>query len=323
MVCLEYHLPKFNAETVGHAESMMQELLGELRSRNAQIPTRRPHIAMPERRSGEARYWLAVGGIVKPLDSGSQEPVAVEMRDLSAGGCRLTSDKRFSPGALLSLQLKRPGYRMDEAEILLEVRRSKRLRLPESFNYEIGCKRINEKTLKEITARRRMLLSAYESLRETERFHVIHLASGPGSQNARKVINQAGFAVQSLKGAGQVLSALDEVRETALASLILAPAPLVMRSPRPAWVKRLQRDYPGTALVVIASDYQERGRLETLEDLDFAIAAEDVPEKMDQALRAAFFANCLSVEDVMPPQDLKTLVVGRREMSLRRLQTFL
>ncbi len=324
MVCLEYHLPKFDAESIGNAEAMLHELLNDLRDRNAQIPTRRPHIAMPERRSGEIRYWLAVNGVVSVVDgedTDKEEPV--EIRDLSAGGCKLTCNRRFAPGAILRLVMSRPGNGNNAAEVLLEVRRSKRLRLPESYNYEVGCKRINKKTLQQITARRKMLESAFETLKETDRFHVIHLASGSGSQNARKALKAEGYHIESLKGAGQVLATLEESRGLALASLILAPASLVLRSPRPAWVTRLQRDYPGTSLVVIATSDAERGRLESIEGLQFAITADKVNDDLIPIIRAAFFANSVSIDDVMPAEDLKTLVIGRRELPLRRIQTFL
>ncbi len=324
MVCLEYHLPKFDAESVGNAEVILHELLNELRERNAQIPTRRPHIAMPERRSGEIRYWLAVNGMVSIMaDEESQEATPVEIRDLSAGGCKLTCNHRFAPGTILRLTMNRPGKGNNCAEVLLEVRRSKRLRLPETYNYEVGCKRINKKTLQNITARRNMLESAFETLNETSRFHIIHLASGPGSQNARKALKTQGYHIESLKGAGQVLSTLEESRAMALASLIMAPSSLVLRSPRPAWVTRLQRDYPGTALVVIATSDAERGRLESIENLQFAITADDVNEKLIPAVRTALFANSVSIDDVMPAEELKTLVIGRRELPLRRIQTFL
>ncbi len=305
-------------------QSYISRLLSNLRKHAEPQISKRPHMAMPERRTVRARYQVGLGGfcwdacreIPKSLDK-----IPVRILDISSSGCRLISNVVFRPLQILSLEFEMPQGR--GKRILIEVVRVRKCQLPEQVQHEIGCRTLNA----EIVDRARKEKEYFDSIRLTLDDHasipILHLAAGTGSANARKWFRKEGFPVTKVGSVRDIPSLLKKIDPVAPPRLFVCPASLVAKKTPPAWLTKIDRAQPPIGVLAIAANEKEYTQSRANFLVDQTVLAKEFEIKAALAVDRAQFKGLLREDETFSHSSLKILLAGSDEKDLRRFQTLL
>lgn len=310
-------LLSLDQEELRSIQSQVEGLVEDLHSRHRAESGKRPHMAMPERRLGD-RYSISLVGkahnaMEKKRDATGGNPVRI--LDLSRSGCGVISSALFYPGQILDLAFKTPGGR--PRRVYVEVVRARECSLPGQTIYEMGCRLVNEDTIRHVREQMKWMRSTGELFSDLASVRIVQLATGKGSRNLSKHLENKGYDLTRVSSGPAIAQALEE-RPAEVAIL----PPDALKGRRPAWFTRLRRERPQTAVVALSSDPREALRLQEA-GIEQTLDVGEIESGIDQAIRCALFVKLPWIERHVSQYPVKVLLAGPSERQLRRSETLL
>ncbi|MBN1868101.1 PilZ domain-containing protein [Candidatus Sumerlaeota bacterium] len=311
-------LAGLNRNELAEIREYVDALLKELRANNRGEPSKRPHVAMPERRQGD-RYELDFPGKCWNAmceSDADRDEVPMSIIDISHTGCRLLSNELFPPGALLVLEFCAPSG--ENKRIIVEVARAQETGEFEGWRYEMGCRTVAEgqaDQAEEDIARQK---SVRKQLAHHPGIRVLLLAKGPGSVRVEKWLKAEKYNIEAVSTPDELLSGA----ESRPPHLLVAPFADVQKG-KNKWFRRFLQDASDAATIVVAPNAKEGKRARLLHGADEVVLASKIETEIPLAVERALLARFLCKEQKMKKFSVKVLVAGPEEKQLRRLETLL
>jgi CheY-like chemotaxis protein len=311
-------LAGLNRSELAEIRAYIDSLLEELRASNRVEPSKRPHIAMQERRQGD-RYELDFPGKCWNAMSESEserEEVPMSITDISHTGCRLLSNTHFSPGTPLVLVFSPPSG--EEKRIIVEVARSQETSEFEGWRFEMGCRTVAEGQADQAEQDIARQKAVRRQLADHPHIRVLLFAKGAGSVRIEKWLKSKNYDVETVSAVDEILPRVESHR----AQLLLAPFDAVQKG-KNKWFRKLLQEFPDTGTIVIAPTAKDGKRARMIPGADEVVLASKVETELPAAIDRSLLARFLCQEHKMTKYSVKILVAGPEEKQLRRLETLL
>jgi hypothetical protein len=302
-----------------YVHSLLENIEGRARS----CATKRPHMAMPERRAHEERYQIGLPATCWDALQKSPQIVrtAVRALDVSRSGFRFISPERYRPMQILRLQLDTPGHQ--GPPILIQTVRVRRCQLPDQENYEIGCQTISEDMVQQAENEIATLDGFCDRLRYPAQFGILHITSTRKAEEIGQLIREWGYPLIQIPSSRTLQSALRDWNQPVPPALVICPASHLLRKPEPAWLGQVASAFPQIGLLAIADSETELAAAKMSQPVDEGLTAQAVETGLAENIRQTLFGRLVETSTDLPPLHMKILIASPDEMRARRFQTLL
>ncbi|HPS00221.1 MAG TPA: hypothetical protein PLA90_01640 [Candidatus Sumerlaeota bacterium] len=301
----------------------VHSLLENIEEHASSCATKRPHMAMPERRAPEERYQIGLPATCWDALQPFSKAVRTTVRalDISRSGFRFISPEPYRPMQILRLQLNSPGHQ--GPPILIQTVRVRRCQLPDQETYDIGCQTISESMVQQAENEITILDGFCDRLRDPSQFGILHIASTRKAEEIGRLIRQQGYALTQVASSRNIQGALRAWDQSAPPTLVICPASHLLRKPEPAWLGQVARAYPQIGLLAIADSETELAATKMSQPVDEGLTAQAVDTALIGAIHQTLFGRLVETSTDLPPLHMKILVASPDEMRARRFQTLL
>ncbi len=302
-----------------YVHSLLENIEGRARS----CATKRPHMAMPERRAQEERYQIGLPATCWDALEKSPHATRTSVRalDVSRSGFRFISPEPYRPMQILRLQLDSPGHQ--GPPILIQTVRVRRCQLPDQKTYDIGCQTISESMVEQAENEIAILDGFCARLRTPAQFGILHIASTQKAEEVGHLIREQGYALTQIPSSRNLQSALRDWNHPVPPALVICPASHLLRKPEPVWLGQVASAYPQIGLLAIADSETELAAAKMFQPVDEGLTAQTVETALAETIRQTLFGRFVEISTDLPPLHMKILIASPDEMRARRFQTLL
>jgi hypothetical protein len=311
------YLADLDYASLVEARQVIEELLETSKANGNVEDSKRPHMAMRERRISD-RYSIELHGrcwealLTDPSEADKHD---VRIVDISHNGCGLIADTRFQPSQVLALEF-RPPSGVDQ-RILVEVMRVAEIEHLGKITYDHGCRSIDRESIDQAQKDRSLQNDLRERLDDHAGIRIVQVASGEGSRTVQNMLRDYGY---NLKTISKPLHLLEEIKGHA-AHLLIVPSTVLLPE-KPDWYAQFRHEFPEVAILAVSTSHDDAIPLHDLH-LEEILHVDRIETDLVPALERALYTKLVWHDRKLARYPVKVLITGPEEKHRKCLETLL